>query len=650
MGARFDEKRKRKERLADILSVAATRLAAAHGERGDGMFFYMQERCGAWQLGGDENSGEIEFRIFFPPGPDPRISAIRAAGDFQPALGGQPWDFENGLPLTKSTSDPRGTFWTARTGEAVPAGFYQYKYLVTFSDGSKRKVSDPCARYSGFEHQNAAVVVGGSRPADNVVRPLQGGRASLRDLNLYELMIDDFTDEFRGKRAPMAAVEDKLDYLRDLGFNAILFMPWTAWKHQVFDWGYEPFQYFAVESRYAHDLDRPSEKLSWLKRLISACHDRGIHVIMDGVFNHVSVDFPYAAMYENRDDCPFIGKFGGTFTGLQDLNFNNACTSEFIASVCRYWIDIFGIDGIRFDNTVNFYVAGDIRGIPELLETIDGWMDEREETNFSLTLEHIDMSAAQIVNDTHATSYWDNSLFGLCFEYLWTERIDQRLLNALNTSRYLDSVEKVPTLYLSNHDHSHVAYRAGARTEEGASGKWFKTQPYVIALFTSTASPLVQHGSEFSEEHFLPEDDHNTGRRVIPRPLRWKMVDDPIGKATLNLYGRMARMRRDHPGLRSTHMYPDYWEEWQTQFNHVGVGVDVDRQLAVYHRWAELEGGAVENFVIALNFSDSAQWVRVPFPTNGRWTDLLSDFSPVVQDHSLNVSIPSNWGYVFRRD
>jgi pullulanase len=70
--------------------------------------------------------------------------------------------------------------------------------------------------------------VGGSRPDQNTVRPLATGRKPLADLNVYELMIDDFTDEFRGTRAPMAAVTDRLDYLRDLGFNAILFMPWTA--------------------------------------------------------------------------------------------------------------------------------------------------------------------------------------------------------------------------------------------------------------------------------------------------------------------------------------------------------------------------------------------------------------------------------------
>lgn len=67
-----------------------------------------------------------------------------------------------------------------------------------------------------------------------------GGLAlPLRDLVIYEMHVGDFTGEYHGLRAPLDAVVDKLDYLAALGFNAILFMPWTAWKHRDFDWGYE---------------------------------------------------------------------------------------------------------------------------------------------------------------------------------------------------------------------------------------------------------------------------------------------------------------------------------------------------------------------------------------------------------------------------
>ena len=76
---------------------------------------FMDERCGAWQFGGNESGSELEFRIFFPAGADPHVAAIRVSGDSQQFLGGQNWDFSGGLPLTvQSSNDPRGVFWSVR--------------------------------------------------------------------------------------------------------------------------------------------------------------------------------------------------------------------------------------------------------------------------------------------------------------------------------------------------------------------------------------------------------------------------------------------------------------------------------------------------------------------------------------------------------
>lgn len=608
---------------------------------------YMAEGCGAWQVGADPDRGAVRFRVFFPAGVDPHVVSIRVAGTFQSELGGTDWDFPSGLPLTEDAGDPRGTFWTGTTGQELTTGFYEYKYLVTFDDGEARIVTDPCARYGGLSHANSGIVVGGSSPAENVVRPLPGGRRSLDELTVYELMIDDFTADFRAGRAPLDAVIDRLDHLEDLGVGAVLFMPWTAWRNPLFDWGYEPFQYFSVCGRYADAAGRPEEKLSWLKRLVSACHDRGLHVVMDGVYNHVSVEFPYRQLYRDPKDCPYTARtFGGSFEGLQDLDFENPCTGEFIIDVCRYWIDNFGIDGIRFDNTVNFHVPGSLRGLPELLSEL------ATETNFSLTLEHIDVSAATVTNDTAATSFWDNSLHDRAFHDLWHGRLGDGLLNALNNRRFL-TAGKVPTLYLSNHDHAQVAWRAGARDNVGAVGGWWRTQPYVIALLTSTAVPLLPNGQEFGEDHFLPENDQRTGRRVLSRPLRWKQLTDPIGRTLHALHRRLVTLRRDHPALRSPHMWPAQCDPGQRGFNAVGAGVDLDRQLAVYHRWAQLQSGDIENFVVVLNFSARAHTLEVPFPRSGRWVDVLAGFDGsgvtwdlVVTGPSASVTVDSHFGRV----
>ena len=590
----------------------------------------MSQRCGAWQVGDAQDAGGIEFRVFLPPDVDPHLETVGVAGTFQSQLGGRDWDFGAAVALTKQV-DAAGTFWSAQT-DPVPRGFYEYKYVVTFDDGTPaRIVTDPCTRYGGKTDQNAAVAIGGSPVDGRPPQPL-AERRPLRDLNVYELMIDDFTAGERGPRAPLAAVVDRLDAIAQLGFNAILFLPWTAWGSDDFNWGYTPFQHFALAPRYADQWDDPAEKLTQLRTLVDACHAHDIHVIMDGVFNHVTPAFPYPQFYSNPALCPYTGQFGGAFGNLTDLNFDSACTRQLVQDACLYWIDAFGIDGIRFDDTKDYYEASDPHGIQELLEDLTAELARRGQENFSLTLEHIDLSVTELVNRYPATSYWDNALWEVTRDALTGGGVDARLLGALNDRRFLaEPDKKLPTVYLSNHDHSQIAGLCGSTGAPGASARWFKTQPFVIALFTSTGVPLVPNGQELGEEHLLPEDDHGTSRRVLPRPVRWQLANDPIGGALGRLHGTMARMRLAHPALRSPNMEP-------TSF-------DAARQLAIYHRWDDAAG---EHIVVVLNFSDVDQQVSVPLPAPGDWTDLLSDAPFVLHTDggARDCVVTSNWGRV----
>ena len=611
---------------------------------------YMKERCGAFQVGTDRELGAIEFRVFLPSGPDPEIQSIRVAGEFQPHVGGKAWDFSTGPLLLPTRSDARGDFFAARTHAPVPAGFYQYKYLVTFDDGTSRIVTDPCTRYGGYSHQNAGVVIGGSPPDENRVRPLRGGRRPLSDLTLYELKIDDFTDGYRGARAPLDALVDRLDYLDALGVSGIVFLPWTAHGNGAPVSAYEPFQYFALDARFSLDPAQQAEKLSHLKRLVSECHDRGIHVIMDGVFNRVSADFPYRFFYRDPSACPFVTELGVRFPGLLDLDFERACTREFVRDVCLYWIDEFGIDGIRFDNTASLDASSDARGLPELLNDLRDELDRRGERNFSLILERPAKDAAALTNHTPATGFWDDSLRQISSEYLWHGRIDPGLLNALNNRKYLNDPEKVPTLSLGAHEHLELDYEP--REHDGLAA--YRTQPLAIALFTGTATPMLQNGQEFGEEHLSSLEERGTGRRGSNRPLCWKAAGDGMGRALIKLYRRLSEIRREYPGLRSRGMYPDLWETWQTQLNPFGVGLDTGRQLAIYHRWGEGHRGETQTFVVVLNFSEREQWASVPFPSDGPWTDLLSDYEgswqPEVTGGRLEFSVGPHWGHVFFKD
>ena len=459
--------------------------------------------------------------------------------------------------------------------------------------------------------------------------------------------IGDFTQEFRGDDAPLDAVQKKLEDLKALGINAILFEPWTAWKNKDYDWGYAPFQYFAVEYTYANDERKPTEKLSKLKSLIRACHKNGIQVILDGVFNHCDPSFPYNTFYLDPQKSPYTNEnFGGVFPGLQDLDYYNYCTRAFIRDVCLYWISVFKIDGIRFDNSVNFYIQDDQRGLPNLLDSITDYVASQDQQNFSLTIEHLREDATYVVNHTAATSYWDDGLFGRCFAQLWDGHLPPDYLNMLNNTRFLTDDSKRATSYLSNHDHSTVAWQAGASVASTDAAKWARTQPHVIALLTASDTPMIAMGQELATYYYVPDADPG---REQPRPVHWTDATNKYRAELLPLYQKVIAMRNKYPALRSKNFYPDQWPLANGEQADKGFGVDTDLGIVVYRRWGPpAEGGdGIEYFYVGLNFTDQAQKIDVAFERNGDWVDLISGTPLNVVGGFCEVTLESNWGHVF---
>ena len=605
------------------------------------------------KFGAVVSGARVEFRLFIPDdgvdatqyvtGGDPHIREVRVRGDFQNHTGGADWDLASAPVMVKSPH-PHGWLYTYAIDRDLPEGFYQYKYFVTFDNETDRWCSDPCAKWGGGEQENSGFVIGGNTA---VVEPIAHRRPA-SDLIIYELMIDDFTAEYRGGRAPIDAVRDKLDYLQSLGINAIEFMPWTAWPGSGFSWGYDPFQFFAVEYRYVNDLSAPADKIYRLKALIQDCHARGIQVIMDGVFNHVraGIDpnhgFAYRWLYLDPADSPFIGGFerGGFF---EEFNYENRCVQEFIRDVCLYWLDTFAIDGIRFDFTLGFHRPSDPgTGIAKLIADVKAHLAAAGRNNVALLLEHLTDNRYDAIHDTNqigADGCWFDPWMYESFRHVRNGRTDGQILRILNGS--LDFAPgRGPVTYIENHDHSTVIEVAGGRS------RWFKSQPAAIALMTSPGSVLIHNGQEFGEDYHLPE----TGsERVQPRPLRWHANGperDFAGGRLHSLYSKLARIRASHPALRSPNFFP-------YPFNHPdGYGVLADGEVVVYHRWGEDTEGDLERFIIAVNYSDFDRFIDIPFSVDGDWEELLDGGTVRVEDFRLRGErIPSNWGRIYwRRD
>ena len=171
------------------------------------------------------------------------------------------------------------------------------------------------------------------------------------DLIIYELLVRDFTDNAYGEGSIKAAM-GQLDYLETLGVNAIELMP-----VQEFDgndsWGYGTHAYFAMDKAYGTRTD--------YKAFIDACHQRGMAVILDVVYNHATGVHPYAAMYwdgaNNKtalNNPWFNVDAPHQWSVYHDWNHSNPMVREHVKRNLTYLMTEYKVDGFRFDLTKGF--------------------------------------------------------------------------------------------------------------------------------------------------------------------------------------------------------------------------------------------------------------------------------------------------------
>ena len=149
---------------------------------------------------------------------------------------------------------------------------------------------------------------------------------------IYELHTGTFTPE-----GTFEALEKKLDYLLELGIDAIELMPVNGFSGNR-GWGYDGVNLFAVYSPYGGPTA--------LKKLINSAHKKGIAVILDVVYNHLG------------PDGNFLGKFAPYFTDKYKtpwgaaINYDSAHSDEvrkFIIDNALMWLRDYHFDGLRLD-------------------------------------------------------------------------------------------------------------------------------------------------------------------------------------------------------------------------------------------------------------------------------------------------------------
>ena len=229
-----------------------------------------------------------------------------------------------------------------RTDESLYTGIVSdlavgapYSYLL---DGSRAR-PDPVSRYQPHGvHGPSAVVDPAAFPwTDHHWRGLP-----LQDLVLYELHVGTFTAE-----GSFRAIIPYLDYLKEeLGVTAIELMPVAAFPGAR-NWGYDGVHPYAPQSSYGG----PAE----LQSLVDACHEKGLAVALDVVYNHLGPEGNYLREYGPYFTSRYHTPWGDAlnFDGEQSHQVRRYVIDNALYWITEYHIDILRLDAIHgiFDNS-----------------------------------------------------------------------------------------------------------------------------------------------------------------------------------------------------------------------------------------------------------------------------------------------------------
>lgn len=147
-------------------------------------------------------------------------------------------------------------------------------------------------------------------------------------------------------------VEHSAFHLARLGVNCVELQPvqqFDAVTQEEYHWGYMPNAYLAPASAYSLE-PRQASGLAELRELVAAFHRRGMAVILDVVFNHVGVPAHLMRIdrryYFEQDADGQLTNWSGCGN---DLRARSAMATRLIIDSCVHFIEVFGVDGFRFD-------------------------------------------------------------------------------------------------------------------------------------------------------------------------------------------------------------------------------------------------------------------------------------------------------------
>ncbi|MGB7443989.1 MAG: alpha-amylase family glycosyl hydrolase [Coleofasciculaceae cyanobacterium] len=508
-----------------------------------------------------------------------------------------------------------------RTQVELEDGVYQYKFRVQskswfFEPDQWVDVNDPYATDIDNPTQNCvARIKDGERIVDTYVwqhddKPLPPDH----ELVIYEMHVGDFSggEDDPYPRGNYKHVVEKLDYLCELGINAIELMPVKEYPGDH-SWGYNPRYFFATESSYGSTAD--------LKNLIDECHGRGIRVIMDGIYNHsesesplTQIDHDYWYHHEPRDpDNNWGPEFNYEF---YDENFDTYPARKFIGDSVRFWISEYHLDGIRYD------AARQIANYDFMHWIVNEAHKTAGSKPFYNVAEHIPESPSITNVDGPMDGCWHDSFYHCIVEHVCGDAFDlERLKDVIDCKRqgFLGATNVVN--YLTNHDHQRLMVELANR-EIFDEAAFKRIRLGVALLMTAVGVPLVWMGGEFADYHPLT---------IESAKIDWNLLENGNNKALFEYYKGLIGLRKSNHALYTENI--DFFHE------------NPEAKVFAYTRWND-EGSRV---VVIANFSDKflAGYQVSNFPESGTWHEWTGNYDLEAGDGNLMLDLGEYEAKVF---
>lgn len=400
----------------------------------------------------------------------------------------------------------------------------------------------------------------------------------------------------------LQGILDHLDHLSELGVNALYLTPlFTSPSNHKYD---------TVDYR---QIDPSFGDVKLLRKLVQACHDRDIRVVLDAVFNHASEQFPpFQDVLEHGENSKYKDWFHlsgfpvevkdgranydtfGFYGNMPKLNTANPEVKQYLLDIAVYWIEEADIDGWRLDvaNEIDHHFWRDFRKtvkrakrdvfiIGEVWTDALRWLhgDQFDSSmNYPFTNSVLDFFSSE---DKPAS--------------LFAEEVNKLLI------RYPQQTNEALFNLLSSHDIPRAKTRLG--------GDRLRLKLAVVFMMTSMGVPCIYYGDEIG----MDGGDDPDCRKC----MEWD--EDKQDKELFDFYKLMIALRKEHPALRTGRM----------RF----LFASSDQGQLIYER---LDGK--QHFTIWINSTGEPATLAHPMQAGG-WRDVLSGEEVATDEEQLKIEL-----------